>query len=77
MWNVMLTMYDAKRNLTLAQFVVYRYAKSIDAHYAAKEFNNTPGVHRPPMIQRVIGDIQHLYPETKFTITATVEGSDQ
>ena len=77
MFNVMLTMYDAKRNLTPAQFVIYRYVKPIDAHYAAKEFNETPGVHRPPSIQRIIDDVQYLYPETKFTITATVEGSDK
>lgn len=77
MWNVMLTMYDAKRNLTLAQFVIYRYDKYIVAHTAAKEFNNTPGIHRPPSIQRIIADVAYLYPETKFSIAATVEGSDQ
>lgn len=77
MWNVMITMYDAKRNLTLAQFVVYRCRGQAFAWYTANTFNSTAITYRPPSIQRIIDDVQYLYPETKFTITATVEGSDK
>ena len=69
MFNVIIRMQDEK-DRNVARFVIARYEKFIDAHTAAKEFNSTPGIHRSPMIQRIIADVQWLYPNTVLTTTA-------
>jgi hypothetical protein len=82
MFNVIIRIQD-EQDRNVGRFVIARYEKFIDAYTAAKEFNETPPVHRSPMIQRVIYDMQWLYPNTVLTTTAlatkgiNVEGENE
>lgn len=69
MFNVYIRLKDS-RNRVVAKVLVGRTKTFVDAYTAAKDFNNTPTVHRSPSIQRVIDSIKHLFPENDLTAEA-------